>query len=202
MPRWTSPLFSDIRNALGNNVVFSTWKGRPYFRTYIIPANPRTNPQTAHREVLAKIVAHYKEVVSTDPEKGAWRAKALTMLISGFNLFVLEGRKSKLSVSPESGSKPLSVTITYTLGLAAAVAKLYQYNGTIYTDVTPAEGLSAEPDSTAEITIPAAGTYYFFIADSDILVEGDEAPQDYQAVTKWKADEVNGVAKECKVVVS
>jgi hypothetical protein len=178
------------------------WKGRPYFRTYVIPANPKTKPQIANREVLAKIVARYKEVVSTEDEKGVWREKALSRLISGFNLFVLEGRKSELSASPESGTGTVAVTIKYTLGLAAAAAKLYQYDGSTYTDVTPSEGLSAEKNAEVEISVTGTGDHYFFIADSDILVEGDSAPQDYQAVTKWKADEEIGVAKECKVTIS
>ena len=42
MAKWISPLFADIRNKLGDSVIFSNWKGRPYFRKYAKPSNPKT----------------------------------------------------------------------------------------------------------------------------------------------------------------
>ena len=92
--------------------------------------------------------------------------------------------------------------LSFTLGLPANKARIYVYDGTTWSDITPAEGLSSEPDSTMEWTPSSAGTYYFFIADKDVLVSGDSPPQEYQAITKWSPDEANGVAKEAKCVVS
>lgn len=201
MPKWISPLFTDARNALGKSVVFSSWKGRSYFRSYVIPANPRTNKQKAHRDVMTKLVKRWQAVIDTDDKKAAWNAEALPYLISGFNLFIKYGRRSKISV-PATGSVGSALTITYTLGLPAAKAKIYVYDGTTWADITPAEGLSEDPDSTLEWTPTAAGTYEFYIADGDVLVSGDAAPQPYQAITKWMPDITNGVAKEAKCVVS
>ncbi len=201
MPKWKSPLFTDIRNAIGDSVVFSVWKGRPYFRSYVIPANPRTNKQKAHRDVLRQLVKRWQAIIDTDAKKAAWNAEALPFLISGFNLFIKYGRKSKISC-PESGTAGSAITITYTLGLPASKAAIYVLHDSTLEDITPAEGLSEEPDSTISYTPPSAGTYYFFIADKDVLVSGDSPPQEYQAITKWAPDEVNGVAKEAKCVVS
>jgi len=201
MPKWKSPLFTDIRNAIGDSVVFSVWKGRGYFRSYVIPANPRTNKQKAHRDVLRQLVKRWQAIIDTEAKKSAWNKEALPFLISGFNLFIKYGRKSKIEV-PSTGSAGSAITITYTLGLPASKARIYVFDGSTWTDITPSEGLSEDPNSTLQWTPEAAGTYYFFIADKDVLVEGDSPPQEYQAITKWSPDEVNGVAKEAKCVVS
>jgi len=202
MPKWKSAIFTDIRNAIGDNIVFSIWKGRGYFRSYVIPANPRTNPQKAHRAVMEELVKRYQSLMADAEVKAEWNVEGLEYLISGFNVFVKFGRKTSISVSPESGAAPLDVTITYTLGLPANKARLYRFDGTTWTDITPAAGLSETPNSTVTDTGLAAGTYTYWIADKDVLKAGQTSPQPYQAITKWLADEVNGVAKECKVTVS
>ena len=205
MPKWISPLFVDIRNALGESVVFSNWKGRSYFRSYVKPANPRTAKQQAHRALMKALVARWKEIATTDAIKAAWNEVALPYQISGYNLFVKEGRKSRISVpATASGVGSATVTVTYTLGLGAADARIYMFDGTNWTDVTPAGGLSAGENQTIDVTITTSGTYYFFIADSRVLVPGDTAPQPYQAITKWDLDLVNGTITEavCQVTIS
>ncbi len=201
MAKWKSPIFSDIRNKLGDSVVFATWKGRTYFRSYVIPANPRTAKQQAHRDVMRQLVKRWQAIIDTPDKAQAWDNEALPYLISGFNLFVKFGRKSSVEVDA-TGTTTAPVTITYTLGLPASKARIYAYDGTSWMDITPAGGLSETPNSSFQYTFSTAGTYEIFIADADVLVSGDTAPQPYQAITKWKPDEVNGVAKEAKVVIS
>ena len=203
MAKWVSPLFTDIRNKLGDAVVFSIWKGRPYFRSYVKPANPNTLKQQAHRDVHKKLVKRYQEIAADADVKSAWNLEALPYQLSGYNLFVKFGRLSKISCpGTASGTGSATVEITYTLGLPASKARIYRYDGTTWEDVTPAEGLSSEPNSTFTDTIDTSGTYEYYIADADVLVEGDSAPQPYQAITKWSPDEANGVAKEAKVEVT
>lgn len=203
MAKWKSPIFSDIRNKLADNVVFSMWKGRPYFRSYVIPANPRSKAQQANRDVFAKLVKRWQEVVGTSEARTAWNQKALEKLILGYNLFLQEGRKSAIEATVSSAWDGSSATIeiTYTLGFSASSARIYRYDGTNYTDITPSGGLSATPNSTLTDQVSAEGTYEYFIADGDVLVEGDSAPQAYQAITKWAPDITNGVAKEATVQV-
>ena len=203
MPKWSSPLFSDIRNALGESVVFSIWKGRVYFRSWVKPANPQTAPQQAHRDVMAKLVARWKAVIDTQAKKSAWNAVALDQLITGYNLFVKEGRKSQISAAVTAAwdGTQATITVTYTLGFGAADARIYRWDGTTLTDVTPAGGLSPGANQTFDDVVTAQGTYEYYIADSRVLVSGDTAPQDYQAITKWEPDEANGIAKEAKVTV-
>jgi hypothetical protein len=200
MPKWKSALFSDIRNAIGDNVVFTIWKGRPYFRSYVVPANPNTDKQKANRAVLTELVKRYQSLYADDDVKAEWNIEALPYLVSGFNIFVKWGRLSDIKVSPTSGSAPLDVTITYKCGIPLAKARLYQLTGSTWTDITPEAGLLAE--GTVLVEDLSAGTYFFFLADVDVLKELDEDEQPYQAITKWSVDEENGVAVECTTVAS
>jgi len=202
MPKWKSPIFSDIRNAIGDNVVFSQWKGRPYLRAYVKPANPNTNAQMAQREVMKNLVKRYQELASDADVKAAWNAEALEYVISGFNLFVKYGRMSKIAASPGSGSGTVNVTLTYTCGLPVSKAGIVRFNGTTWTIIKNKGTLEAGTDKTVSDTITQAGTYYYFIADLDVLKSGDSSPKAYQAITKWKPNATDGTAVEAKVVVS
>jgi len=201
MAKFKSVLFSDIRNKLGDSVVFSNWKGRGYFRSYVTPANPRTNKQMAHRDILRKLTKRWQEIKADVDAVSAWNQAALQYLISGFNLFMKYGRKSSISV-PSTGTKNNPITITYTLGLPASEAGIYVFNGSTWVDITPAGGLSSTPNSTITWTPTAAGTYHFFIANRTVLKKGDTGPKSYQAITKYSPDITNGVAKEAVCIVS
>ena len=200
MPKWASPLFSDMRNAIGQNVVFSQWKGRPYMRSWVKPANPRTNPQKAVRELLKVLVKRYQSLMADADVKTAWNNEALPYVISGFNLFVKFGRASEISVSPTSGSAPLDVTITYKCAIPLAKAGLLKFDGSTWT-IVKNKGELSESGTVSE-TLDSAGNYEYWLADLDVLKEGDSAPQPYQAITKWKPDKTNGTVVEAKVTVS
>ncbi|RLG17126.1 hypothetical protein DRN75_04120, partial [Nanoarchaeota archaeon] len=193
--KWKSVLFSELANKLGDQIVAAKWKGRGYFRSYVIPANPRTNKQKAHRDVLKQLVARAKEaVLGSDDLKALWDAEALPYLISGYNLFVKWGRLSKISV-PGSASAGSDITITYTSGIPIAKAGIIRYDGSTWVIVADKGELESGEDKTFVDENVPAGTYEYYLADLDILLEGDSSPQSYQAITKWSPDEANGVAK-------
>lgn len=202
MPKWASPLFSDMRNAIGQNVVFSSWKGRPYMRSWVKPANPKTPKQMARRGIMTELVKRYQTLMADADVKAEWNVEALPYVISGFNIFTKWGNKSQISVSPESGTAPLDVTLTYTCGVPLAKATILQFDQTAWTIVVAKGSVKAGADQTEPITALAVGTYNFYISDDDVLKSGDESPQNYQAITMWKPDNVNGVAKACECVVS
>lgn len=207
MAKWYSVLFSDIRNKLGDQVVFSNWKGRGYIRTYTKPANPNTLKQQANRDHQNKLVKRWQGIVTTSDIKAAWNEEGRPQELPGYNIFIKYGRKSKISCpATASGSGSATITITYTLGFAAAKARIFRENvssGTLV-DITPAEGLSEDPDSTITDTITTSGTYRYWIACGDVLVPGDTAPQPYQAINAWEPDYSAGIAKEakCEVTIS
>lgn len=202
MPKWSSPLFTDIRNALGKSVVFSNWKGRTYFRSWVKPANPKTEKQQANRDVLKKLVERWQEIKADSEAVAAWNAYALPYTVTGFNLFIKQGMASNVSC-PASGSIGVAFTVTYDLGIPAADAVLVakKSDGTLI-DVTPPEGLPAGKNQTVQVTLTEADTYEIFIANKSVRKPGDTPPQNYELVTKWSRDEVNGVAKEAKIVIS
>lgn len=202
MPKWSSPLFSDIRNALGKSVVFSNWKGRGYFRTWVKPANPRTAEQQANRDVLAKLVKRYQEISADAEAKSAWNTEGLPYLVSGFNIFLRYGMKSEISC-PATGTVGTAVTITYKCGIPLQHAKVYAFDGTTWTDITPAGGLSES--GSFQHTFETAGTYEIWLVHNGIrsAIEGLVGdPVKDAAVTKWSRDTVNGVAKEAKITIS
>lgn len=201
MPKWVSPIFTDMRNALGTSVVFSRWKGRQYIRSWVKPANPRTLKQMANRDVLRQLVKRWQALKGDADAVAAWNKEALPYLISGYNLFTKMGRRSKIEC-PATGSVNVAFNITYTLGLPASIAGIFRFDGTNWVDITPAGGLSEAPDSVLQHTITSAGTYYFFIANRHVLKPGDTGPKAYQAITKWKPDYTTGMAKEAKIVIS
>jgi len=202
MPKWSSPLFTDIRNALGESVVFANWKGRSYFRSWVKPANPRTAKQMANRDVLTQLVKRWQELQGDPEVVSAWNREALPYTITGFNLFIKQGMASNVSC-PASGSAGTPFTVTYDLGIPADKAKIYAIRADgVIVDVTPAGGLESGKNKTVNVTLTSTGTYYIFLANGAVLKEGDTSPQNYQAITKWSRDNINGVAKEAKIVIS
>ena len=202
VPKWKSPIFSDIRNAIGENVVFSQWKGRPYMRAYVKPANPKTAKQMAVRYLMTELVKRYQSLSADADVKAVWNVEALPYVISGFNIFVKWGMKSQISVSPTSGTAPLDVVVTYTCGIPLAKATMLQFDQTDWTIVIAKGSVEAGADKTKDISALAVGTYNWFLADDDVLKSGDETPQAYQGITMWKPDKVNGVVIDCECVVS
>lgn len=53
MAKTTAPLLSfDAAGAIAKTQVYSRWRGVPYVRRYVIPANPRTTAQTLTRDIF------------------------------------------------------------------------------------------------------------------------------------------------------
>jgi hypothetical protein len=199
MPKWKSPLFSDIRNAIGDNVVFSMWKGRPFFRAYVIPANPNTNKQKAERLNAGDLVKRWQEIVVGSGVKAAWNESALPFLISGYNLFLKYGRGIDLQVSPTSGSGVTELTFTYDNPIPAAKAALFKFANDAWSDITPVEGLEVGKEKVAVIsdTISYDSLYFIALVDTD-TAEGD-LDEVYQAISKWHVNQSAGTNDECKV---
>lgn len=93
-----------------------------------------------------------------------------------------------------------SLSIPFWSDFNLSEARVYVFDGTTWTDITPSEGLSAEGSFT--YTVSAAGTYEFFLATNKVLKQGDTIPQYYQAVIKWFPDETILGAREAKLVAN
>ncbi len=204
MATWKSPIFSDIRNKLGDNVVFSMWKGRPYMRSFVKPANPQTLAQTANRLHMAAIVALYQaNVKGTAANAAAWDVEALPKLVSGYNIFTQYGRKgSQVLVA---GLKQPGIVVT---SLAAASLDIEIVASAIPADrlalmTVTAAGVPIEISEKrglghyvpASFTTPPAATNLIYVVDTKVLAGADveTTAAMYKAVNHWVPNEATGV---------
>ena len=99
MPKLTAPILSfGAAGQVGKTIVFSKWKGVPYARQYVIPANPRTTKQTSNRDVWAMIGNAW--LYAPAAVQAAFNAYALGKPLTGRNKFFAENQKL-LAVDPK-----------------------------------------------------------------------------------------------------
>ena len=198
MAKWKSPLFSDIRNKLGENVVFSMWKGRPYMRSYVVPANPNSLAQQAQRDHMREIVALYQaNVKGTPAHAAAWDVEALPRLISGYNQFTQYGRKVTLGVLDLSATT-ISIPVTASSIPADRLAvMIYDADPGTYLLPTTKRGLSTYTEADFTAWTPAEGDLVY-IADTKVLSGADieSTAALYKAVNNWKPNAATGVADQ------
>ena len=61
MAKITGPLLSfGAAGSLGGVMTFAQWRGQPYARTLVIPANPQTTAQTLTRDIFANMNTRWK----------------------------------------------------------------------------------------------------------------------------------------------
>lgn len=89
MARTTAPLLSfDARGQLAKTMVYSSWKGIPYVRRHVIPANPRTTAQQTVRKTFALL----REMWKLGPAQlyDTWNSFAQGRPFTGMNKLVGE----------------------------------------------------------------------------------------------------------------
>lgn len=160
MAKWKSPIFSDIRNKLGENVVFSMWKGRQYMRSYTKPSNPQTNAQTANRLHMEALVAYWQSHMATVPEvKTMWNAAALSDLISGYNRFV-KGLRGFVISSPTLAHGTFSITVVSSALPLNDMILCVAHAGTTEYTAAGKQGLGTYTASDFPGFTPAAGDFF------------------------------------------
>lgn len=84
----TGPLLSlGASGTVAGTLTFATWKGRPYVRQTVTPANPQTPAQTAQRAMMAFLATQWTSYVVQQGDDSSWAALAKTMNVSTFNAF-------------------------------------------------------------------------------------------------------------------
>jgi hypothetical protein len=123
MSRTTAPLLSfGASGQLGETLVFSRWKGRPYARRYVIPANPRTAAQTLTRDVFRTLnrLWQYMPAAAT----AAWELYADNSRITSRNGWIKQNLSvlreatdlSNILISPAAGGGLVAESVTATPG--------------------------------------------------------------------------------------
>jgi hypothetical protein len=123
MSRTTAPLLSfGASGAIAKTQVYAEWKGRPYARRYVIPANPRTTEQQSTRNVfgwLQKALAYYPAAALA-----AWEMKAANNRITANNQWIKDNLAAlrdetdldNLVMSPAAGGGVSAAGFTITPG--------------------------------------------------------------------------------------
>lgn len=121
MPKTTAPLLSfDARGQIGKTMVYSSWRGRPYVRRFVIPSNPQSAEQTITRNAFSFLQAVHKLAppLAVAPWDAYIKGKPLTSrnAFTKFNLPVLRGEADLANYvfSPGAlgGLPPISVVAT------------------------------------------------------------------------------------------
>lgn len=90
MTRVQGPMFSvTASGTIGDAIVYSNWKGLPYVRSRVIPANPRTAGQVSIRETMTAGVSTYQDTNQVPvTSRLSWDYYASGTGMSGFNRYI------------------------------------------------------------------------------------------------------------------
>lgn len=77
MAKLTAPLLSlGASGQIAKTMVAATWKGIPYMRQFVIPANPKTAAQVAQRASFTASVNAWRSYLTDATVRAAWRVFA------------------------------------------------------------------------------------------------------------------------------
>lgn len=186
MAKTTAPLLSFGANGqIAKTAVYATWKGRPYVRRHVIPANPRSTAQTETRNVFTNMNAVFKQIGPIF--RAPWTEFAKGQVLLDRNAFVGKntaalrndtdladmvfspGAKGGLppdSVSATGGVGTITVTINaptvpsgWTLDAVQAAA-IKDQDPSAMTDFSSFEGEdTTDPKDTVSLSGLSPGTY-------------------------------------------
>jgi hypothetical protein len=71
---------------LGGALVFSKWKGRPYVRSLVKPANPKSGGQVGMREMFKFLAQKWDGLSGAD--QATWEDRADQLIVSTFNAYM------------------------------------------------------------------------------------------------------------------
>jgi hypothetical protein len=123
MAKTSGPLLSfDARASVGKTIVYSNWKGIPYARRWVQPANPDTADQQAVRGVFKWLMAVWSYMPAEVQE--GWNAYASGQPMTGrnalakFNVSELQGETdlTNFVFSPSARSGPIASGVAFTPG--------------------------------------------------------------------------------------
>ncbi len=170
MAKVTAPLLSfGASGSIAKTLVASKWKGRPYMRQHVIPANPKSVAQLLTRDAFSSAAAIWK--IMGPLGRAPWDRFAQGQVLTGRNAmqgrFVTENRGQAdltawgMSPGAKGGTPPVSVVLS-----SPGV------NDILATFVTPTPPTGWTVTSTIAMVIrdqdPMSGTLYETSEDEDI----------------------------------
>lgn len=122
MVRVKAPALSlEASGSLANALVFSKWKGRPYVRSLVTPANPKSGGQVGMRQSLKWLSQQWASQTTTD--QSSWETRANQQIISPFNAFVgFNQFRWRDFLAPTANDPPATAMTAAVVGTTTAVA--------------------------------------------------------------------------------
>lgn len=186
MARVTGPLLSiGASGSIAKTQVYSKWKGRPYVRQHVVPANPRSTDQTITRNVFSFLNSVWK--VSPAEFQEAWTAFASGKVLTNRNAFLqqnlppLRGAASLVGMVMSPGAKG---------GLAGSFSTVAGVGTLTVTAVPPATLPAGWTVLEAIFAIiaeqsPESGTDYVIQAATDVSDPYSHAFTGLGSATHW-----------------
>jgi len=168
MARLTAPLLSlGASGSIAKSLVYSVWKGIPYVRVHVIPANPKSVAQQEVRGIFSTLAEMWKRMpqLARDP----WQNDVLGLPLTARNRHVQQNLKTLIDET--------------TLDLLVMSVAQGQAIPPINESFTPGVGLIT---CLAETDVPPVG-YTLTSMTAAICKDGDPSPV---LVTATLADEV------------
>ena len=202
MVKVAAPCFSlSASGSVGGALTFSNWRGIPYVRGLVKPANPKTGPQTGVRAMFKFLAQIWNGL--TDADKATWETMAKQMNAAPFNAFMRFNQRrwrdfntpSKQTPAAEVSTPPdgltgvatpdvRSITLALTHGTALAawgVAIFRNLTGTFsmaFSNCIAVIAVDGSGDAEYVDSPLAPGTYYYnsvgFNADGIEGADGTE----------------------------
>lgn len=111
----------EASGSIAGALVFSKWKGRPYVRSLVKPANPRSGGQVGMRAMFAFLAQQWEGIGATP--QASWEDRADQMIVSPFNAFMSYNQFRWRDFLAPSDTDPAATDDTPpTVGTLAAVA--------------------------------------------------------------------------------
>lgn len=111
MARVVGPLQSfEASGKLAGSIVYSRWKGRPYVRQLVTPANPKSAGQVAMRAMMRFLATQWAGLATVD--QATWDELAATGNYSPFNAFTSANQRRWANYSMPSQAYPPTEALT------------------------------------------------------------------------------------------
>lgn len=169
------------RGALAKTLVYSSWKGIPVARHYVVPSNPKSAGQVTQRGFMTAAVTawHGFTALALQIDYDAWRLRAAQIgPMSGFNAFAKEWIDADVAAVPITSyfqrnivSDPTHNSFDLTIHDSAGAAN----NCDFYGGATP--GFQALIASAVEVAglrtvanydtgLPAGAAFYYYFLNT------------------------------------
>ena len=120
----------EASGSLGGALVFSKWKGRPYVRTLVKPANPRSGGQVGVRSMFAFLAQDWANLSAAD--QATWETRADQQIVSPFNAFMgFNQKRYRNFLAPSTADPPATADVQPVVGVTTAVAGVRSITVTI-----------------------------------------------------------------------